>query len=100
MRSYIVKVDRNGSFQWEKSIRYRYSDFAQCIIQTDEGAYTLVGGIGYRSPKGSDIFLTKFMEKDKQINTSSIDAIDFIPVIIAISIYRCYRKRTLCPGKR
>ena len=40
---YIVKLDSNGSFQWNKAIGGTGDDYVKAVIQTTDGGYVLVG---------------------------------------------------------
>src|ERR1051326_1640440 len=41
--SYIVKLDANGSIQWNKTIGGAGDDIANCLIQTSDGGYAVSG---------------------------------------------------------
>ena len=40
---YLVKVDANGNMLWNKTYGGKDDDYANCIIQTSDGGYTLAG---------------------------------------------------------
>ncbi len=41
---WVVKLDENGTIQWQKTIGGSGMDFASCILETNDGGYILGGG--------------------------------------------------------
>ena len=56
---YIVKLDANGSFQWNTTVGGSASDGAGSIIQTTDGGYAVAGGTDSFGAGGNDIYIIK-----------------------------------------
>lgn len=56
---WIVKLDKNGAFQWEKLFGGKSYDEAYCIQETMEGGYVLCGSTQSRGEGGFDLWVMK-----------------------------------------
>ena len=88
---WVVKMDKNGTIQWDKTIGGSDNDNFKSVIQTSDGGYALIGesksNISYdkteNSRGSSDYWLVKLDSKgniqwDKTIGGSGTEYIDHI----------------------
>ncbi len=61
--AWVIKLDKNGDVVWDKTFGESNEDVARCIIQTEDGGYSLAG---YTESKGAgryDVWVIKLDEK-------------------------------------
>uniref|UniRef100_A0A7V4KBP9 Uncharacterized protein n=1 Tax=Fervidobacterium pennivorans TaxID=93466 RepID=A0A7V4KBP9_FERPE len=63
---YILKLDKNGNKQWEKTFGGESDDWANEILQTQDGGYLIVGGTESFGAGRSDVYVLKLDKKVKK----------------------------------
>ncbi|KQC14476.1 MAG: hypothetical protein APR63_05615 [Desulfuromonas sp. SDB] len=56
---YIIKTDSLGDTLWSKTYGGNNIDYGQCIEQTDDGGFIIVGGSYYQFGSNFDVYLIK-----------------------------------------
>jgi hypothetical protein len=56
---YVLKLDKNGKKQWEKTFGGERYDEAKAVIQTQDGGYLIVGKTGLSGDGGEDVYVLK-----------------------------------------
>jgi predicted secreted protein len=56
---YVFKLDKNGNKQWEKTFGGEGWDWANAVIQTQDGGYLIVGGTESFGAGGYDVYVFK-----------------------------------------
>jgi hypothetical protein len=56
---YLVKTDRSGVEQWSRTYGDEKDDLGQCVRQTSDGGYVMVGSTDFPAAGSSDILLVK-----------------------------------------
>ena len=59
---WIIKLDKNGSMEWDEIFGEEMTDVARSIIQTKDGGYAVVGSIWTKYVRKQDFWLIKLGE--------------------------------------
>jgi chemotaxis methyl-accepting protein methylase len=62
---YVLKLDKNGNKQWEKTFGGEY-DWANAVVQTQDGGYLIVGKTESFGAGGSDAYII-FLDKSGNV---------------------------------
>jgi hypothetical protein len=64
---YVLKLDKNGNKQWEKTFGGEYDDWAYAVIQTQDGGYLIVGGLNHLEQADiADVYVLKLDKNGKK----------------------------------
>jgi hypothetical protein len=63
---YVLKLDKNGNKQWEKTFGGEGDDEAKAVIQTQDGGYLIVGKTESFGAGGSDAYII-FLDKSGNV---------------------------------
>jgi hypothetical protein len=56
---YVIKTDAAGNEQWSKTFGGRYSQFGECVVQTEDGAYVIAGWTDSLGAGDDDVYIIK-----------------------------------------
>lgn len=56
---YLIKTNSSGDIEWAKAYGRKEHDSANCVKQTSDGGYIIVGGTYYPGANYSDVYLIK-----------------------------------------
>jgi hypothetical protein len=62
---YVLKLDKNGNKQWEKTFDRGNDDWANAVIQTQDGGYLIVGTDNYLESV-SQVYVLKLDKNGKK----------------------------------
>lgn len=56
---WLLKTDASGDTLWTKTYGGHYGDWGDCLVQTPDGGYIIVGAINNQGPESGDVYLVK-----------------------------------------
>jgi WD40 repeat protein len=63
---YVLKLDKNGKKQWEKTFGGEYDDWANAVVQTQDGGYLIVGTTRFFEVGAEDVYVLKLDKNGKK----------------------------------
>ncbi|MFC1855785.1 hypothetical protein ACFL2A_04525 [Thermodesulfobacteriota bacterium] len=63
---YLVKTDKKGNELWDMTYGGRWKDLGNCVIETTDGGYLMIGTTESFGMGGNDVYLVKTYENGKK----------------------------------